>query len=182
MKIVIDTENGVLMLTASNYDEECLLRSIRQKLRDREFLKYAGRSSVTPNDPLSARMLLRFWFAEEKITISATSDQDELSIRHLRDAIFFGGGGLYLLGDSPEYSATTLKFCVEFCKQCQSPVIDMASCEHSICNRCAERCQHEYKGNVPIHGGKIQLGFSEVCTKCGRVNPQAKVEVVVGND
>jgi hypothetical protein len=142
-----------------------------------ETLRYGGREGANPSDPLDQRMTISFHLNDRKINLTATDDVDEEPIRHARDAIYFGGGGLILLGCTESAGVPTLEFAIDRCKHCSKPIVSMFECEWKTCDACADKCGHEYERGM-VHGGKAgAMGVGEFCGKCGRGKPEQKVHV-----
>lgn len=172
MKVLRNREKGTLTLRPSSEAETAVLREIQTSVPLGEMLNYEGRGGADPNDPVSERMRISFALNGGKFDLLATTDEDEDPVRWTRDAIFFGGGGLILLGHQEVDGLPVLDFTVAHCKLCNKPMISMGECEWRTCDACKDACAHEYERGM-VHGGSAGImAVNEFCTKCGRGKPE----------
>ncbi len=148
-------------------------------IQKRIMLEYDGRTGADPNMPHKKRMKLFFRLGSAcRFRLIASSDKDEPVIREIRDAIFFGGHGLYVVGVH-DAAGTTLDMCVNFCKHCGAPLVRRGRVEWNTCKACVAKCKHAYTHGV-VHGGVAgQLGNGVFCEKCGCGHPNKKPRRVV---
>lgn len=178
MNASIDTTKKIIVLTPTDAAEGNCLRALIAGGAGSS-LRYKGRSGAHPNDPYNLRMLLRFELDDYHIVVMASTDDGECDIRAIRDAVYFGGGGLTLLNHEEVDGKPSAQVCVTFCKHCQAPLIDMGRCEWKTCEACVDKCEHEYQEGA-THGGPAgTLAVSAYCKKCGRGNPNATVDPII---
>lgn len=153
------------------------VQSTFSRLTPGRHLDYKGREGgVRPGGPISERTKLFFSYKGKRLFIVATSDEDELNLRGLRDSLFFSSGQLEFIRKTPEGS---FEFCVERCQLCASPLIVRGRCEWRTCNSCADKCEHSYVDGH-VHGGDVGLfGVGKFCEKCGRTKPGEQSTVLV---
>ncbi|OHA66245.1 MAG: hypothetical protein A3D63_01230 [Candidatus Wildermuthbacteria bacterium RIFCSPHIGHO2_02_FULL_49_17] len=176
MHVEQDRPVGLLTLTAVTPKEEVVLRDLGTASVFGQILRYQGRGSISPNAPLSERMWLRFSYGfGKKLTLLATTEEDEKAVRQIRDAIYFGGGGLIFTIYSVRDGKSSVDFAIAQCKVCDKPVISLVECEWLYCDACAAKCEHRYERG-PIHGGGVDLGMGEFCGICGRGKPKPEGE------
>ncbi len=173
MKVLRDLVNGTLTLQPSTDGETAVLKEIQATITPGELLAYTGRSGASPNDPISERMRISFVLNGGTFEIIATSDSDEDPVRWTRDAIFFGGGGLILLGHHDVDGLPALEFTIGRCGICNKPIVSMGECEWKTCDGCKDKCAHEELDRGIIHGGDAGASaVGEFCIKCGRAVPK----------
>lgn len=175
MHIKICDDKSIVTLSANDLSEESLLRRIIKNKKEQDILEYDGRKGAEPADGLNKKMILTFIISKkQKLHLSATSDESEMSIRSLRNAIFFGGQGLILLGHSYQNGTLLVNFCVSLCQHCHGPMVRLIDCESKTCRACAEKCEHNYRQGLVHDGGAVNLGLGIYCSKCGRGKPGEK--------
>lgn len=178
MHIIRDKAKGVITLTPDNSDETAFIKSLAKKKKG-FLLEYAGRAGADVNDPYRKRMRLGILSSGKRFELKASTDKNEKAVRLIRDALFFGGGGLILLSHSQVRSKPSINVCIAFCKHCKSPIIERGRCEWQICTSCVAKCGHEYQKGT-LHGGTAQvLAVGHYCTKCGSGKSKEKVKVII---
>ena len=179
--VKIKEKKGVVNLSSTNDEEEALLNRISLEVKEGQQLEYGGRDGADHGMPYTEHMELFFKLGQDKVKFVATSEEDECNIRGISDAIFFGGGGLYMVAVRYDVSTwkKSLDMCVGHCKHCKMPLVQMIRVEWETCDACTDKCDHHYI-RMAIHGGNAdQLPGGPACYKCGRVKPESKLDVVV---
>lgn len=183
MQIKLGTQEGTVNLSPTTSEEEGFVNRIANEIKNGDLLEYAGRGGAEHGTPYSERMHLFFKLDGDKIKLIASSDEDEPIIRGLRDAIYFGGGGLRMINVqiNADTGKNSLDMCVEFCQHCRAPMIQMGRVEHETCEACVAKCEHVYINGF-MHGGIAgQLSEGLFCEKCGRGKPDKEPNVIVPN-
>lgn len=172
MKVLIDRQAGLVRFVPVEQEEEQEVAAILEKIVPGGFIKYGGRS--TGDD---GSIVLFFRIEREKVlTLRGSTKEDKKAVGSIRDTCYFSSSKLTLVCKEEIDGKSSLVLTAQHCKQCQSPMIDMPSCEWGICAACAEKCEHKFVPG-PVHGGKVgSLGLGEFCDRCGRGKPDGEVE------
>jgi hypothetical protein len=179
MHIKTKDDEGLIILSGTNEEEEAILRAL--SLKEPGFiLKYDGRSGAEANSPLTERILLHFSLGGQKVTIQATNNEDENHVRSMRNAIYFGSAGLNVRSHHKDGTKIHLNVCVNFCKHCKAPLVGMLESEWRVCEACVALCEHTYKQG-PVHGGKAGvMSHGTFCNKCGRGDNSKLLIPIIG--
>jgi CheY-like chemotaxis protein len=176
MHVEQDRAVGLLTFTAVTSEEETLLQDLGATTAFGQILKYKGRGSITPNASYGEHMWLQFSYGEDKkLELLATTEEDEKAVRQLRDAIYFGKGGLTFTGYFVRNGKPSVDFTIAQCKACHKSIISVIECEWLYCDACAAKCEHQYKRGA-THGGGVDLKIGDFCSVCGRAKPEPKDE------
>lgn len=181
MYVKFDKAEGTVNLSPATSEEEALLDRISNNIGKGGQLEYSGRDGAEHGTPYSERMELFFKLGGDKVTLVASSDEAEPVVRGIRDAIFFGGGGLHVVDIRFDVATgqKSLDMCVNFCQHCCAPLVEMGCVEWRTCETCVAKCEHHYVRGA-VHGGSAgQLASGLFCDKCGRGKPDDKPHVIV---
>ena len=110
-----------------------------------------------------------------KLILIGTTEEDKHEVGRIRDACYFGSGGLIFIGETEVDGKKAIITTAKRCKHCGSGMIRYFDCERSTCDACAAKCEHNYVRGA-IHGGGTDIGVGEFCDKCGRGKPKAEDE------
>jgi hypothetical protein len=173
MQITISEETGTFKLTPVDPEDSAFLAVLADGI---DPLKYSGRTGAHPRDPYHRRMILMFREKDRKVAFGASTDQDEESIRQIRDAVYLSNASITFLGASDAGFA----FFVTRCKHCNTPVIKPGECHWRTCAACREKCAHEYHMGHLIGGNDdTPLSEGEYCKKCGLGKPDTQITPAV---
>ena len=178
MQIESDRVVGLLSFTAETDEEGEVLKAINSTIKFGRVLPYEGRGGVNhPNVPLDQHMWLRFSYdvGGKKFELLATTEESEKIVRQMRDALYYGGGGLIFVGYYIRNGKHFAQFAIGACRVCHKPVISRVECEWRYCDTCAEKCEHRYERGA-VHGDGVDLGVGEFCGNCGRAKPKVEGE------
>ena len=162
MKIVRNEERGTFTFTPDGKQDEAIIFHLRS-LCSRTKMKYCGRKME--GDNLTG---LEFEVGGFEFILSGTNQRDKQQVGCIRNACFHAGIGLIYIGNTDRGIVVT----GTYCKVCKNPVIDMISCEHSVCNTCAQKCKHKYRKGIVHDGLTGDVGKGYFCKKCGRGSPR----------
>lgn len=193
MRIVPGREHATLLLVAVSAEEEAVIGMVSESITRGDKIDYLGREK----DSDSRFVKLRFnaggvreqksevigttTFAREVSTggvdfmLCGTKESDKREIGNIRDACFFGSGGLIFLGRTSFEELPAMLVTLALCKSCGGPMVEMVECEWGICNSCSVKCAHDYERGA-VHGGGVDVAMGEFCKTCGRAKPKAADE------
>ena len=170
MRVLKQVDAGVITLIPADDAERGTWSTALARFYIGDLLTYVSRSGADPRDPYHMRMALRFKTSAGPIELVASDEESEKAVRGLRDAIFFGGGGLIFTAETWVDGARAFAFTIGRCKICNNPIIMMHECEWKTCKACKEKCEHVYERGA-MHGGGRDLFVGEFCSKCGTNKP-----------
>ncbi len=179
MRIVADEEKGTWTFIPVTNKEFSMLAKVAGKLDLCQKLKY--RNMVSRKDGSIAHLEFEIGPADDEkskpdaLILRGIGTEDKNQLASIRNTCFFGPGGLIYLGVASIEGVEGVVFTGEFCKVCGRDMIGLAQCETLTCHDCASKCEHQYKRGA-FHGGEVDIGVADVCTKCGRVRPRAEGE------
>lgn len=176
-----DKAEGTINLSPATSEEEILIDRIATDIKKGGQLEYNGRDGAEHGTPYTERMELFFKLGGDKVTLAASSDESEPVVRDIRDAIFFGGGGLHVVNVRFDVATgrKSLDVCVNFCQHCNVPLVKMGRVEWRTCEACVAKCEHHYVRGA-MHGGSAgQLASGLFCDKCGCGKPDDEPDVIV---
>lgn len=181
MHVKYDKAEGTVNLSAATSEEESLLNRIATDIKKGRRLEYNGRDGADHGTPYSERMELFFKLGKDKVTLVASSDKSESVVRSIRDAIFFGGGGLHVVDVRFDVATgkKSLDMCVSHCQHCGAPLVEMGRVEWRTCEACVAKCEHHYVRGATHGGSAGQLASGLFCDKCGRGKPDDEPDVIV---
>lgn len=165
MHITINRNRGVAQLSASNKLDNLAIDKILSRVKIGSEMSYGGRRGGNLQDPHNSRMSLLFLTESFQFRIRASNDLEESDVRLLRDAIFFGGGGIIFLGHYVKNEVTVVEVCVDFCKDCHSPITSYEQTTTKLCEDCLAKCEHSaWKEGLLV--SSEGCSFGEYCTRC----------------
>lgn len=194
MKIIRDEKLATLTLVPIGQNETEIITSITEILKPGDKLSYGGRGS-DGNDNKFCIVHLHAGAREERqnktvgsttfwhsvhvggvhLVLRGSTENDKSEVGRIRDACFFGAGGLIYIGETELNKTKSIITTAMRCEHCNSNMLERVECEWRTCNACAAKCMHDYERG-PIHGGGIDIGVGEFCSKCGRGKPKTKGE------
>lgn len=194
MKIIRNDQLATLTIVPIRASEERVIISIIEMLAPGDHLSYGGRGPDGGDDKFCVVYLYAGARREIqkkvengititqsvhvggiKLTLCGTTEEDKYEVGHIRDACYFGSGGLIFLGKAEIDGKGALVVTVRRCEQCGAGMINFNDCEWGICDACAAKCEHGYVSGF-VHGAGTELGFGEFCCKCGRTKPPQTVQ------
>ncbi len=164
MRVLIDSTRGVARLSATKSQEEAVIYNILSTVKAGALLGYGGRTGGNNHDP---HLTLMFSAPDFKFSLRGSEKEDDHGVRELRDAIFFGGGGLIFLGHYTKEDRQVLEVCVNFCVDCGCPVTTFSTTNSQLCEECRAKCPHTEMEHGLMVGSHGPAG-GDFCIKCKR--------------
>lgn len=193
MKVISNQKAGTLTLVPTAKAEKKVVGQIIKVSKPGDLLDYDGRRT----DPETGRTVMLTFHANAerkqvkvqqgnltiishefvggvKLELTASDQQSLDAIRSLRNAVYFGSGGIIFLDSEMVDGKQAVTVTVQQCKHCKANLISRHACEWSTCDACAAKCDHKYIYGA-VHGGSAgDIAMGEYCEKCGRGKPEPK--------
>lgn len=192
MKIIRDEKKATFKLVPTGPKEETTVKQIVALIKPREKLVYGGKRrdgehclihlyAGSKVEEKTQKISANVTFTHDvhvggvELILRGTTKADKQVVGSIRDTCFFGSGGLIFLKTVKVDGKTSLVTTAKFCQHCGRGMIEMGRCEWKTCRACAAACEHTYKTGA-VHGGGLDIGLGEYCTKCGMGKPRVHGE------
>lgn len=194
MRIIRDGQAATWTFLPVTASEEQAIATVLAMLKPEDKLAYEGRCTDKEDDRFCTIRLSAGVHREERqqvdgfltiihdvcvdgagLFVCGSTEEDKKEVGFVRDTCYWGSSGLIFLGTTQVDDKLAIVTTAKRCKHCNAGMIWYYECESNTCNACAAKCEHTYVHGV-VHGGGVDIGMGEFCSKCKRGKPRAEGE------